>query len=162
MRIGRLSWGVLIVSGALAVCLPAPAQGQTECGAKGYRVIASRWDAVLRRGWELRQDCTHPEWPAHLVAAAVPGLFTSSVTDQSAVAVSVSVDRPLLVRAGDSVRLWEHDAMVHIEMSGIAEQSARVGERVVVRVTRQTDEAGQAIDRIGGIVRGAGDVELER
>ena len=52
--------------------------------------------------------------------------------------------------------------MVRIEMSGVVEQSARAGERVVVRVTRQTDDGGLTVDRIGGIVRGAGDVEMER
>jgi hypothetical protein len=54
------------------------------------------------------------------------------------------------------------DGMVRIEMSGVTEQSARVGERVLVRVTRQSDEAGLTVERIGGVVRGAGDVEMER
>jgi flagella basal body P-ring formation protein FlgA len=77
-------------------------------------------------------------------------------------ATAVAAAQPLLVRAGDSVRLWEQDAMVRIEMRGVAEQSARAGERVVVQVTRQTDDAGLTVELIGGIVRGAGDVEMER
>jgi hypothetical protein len=68
----------------------------------------------------------------------------------------------LLVHAGDAVTLWEQDAMVRIEMRGVVEQSAPAGERVVVRITRQTDDAGLTVDRVGGIVRGAGDVEMER
>ena len=60
------------------------------------------------------------------------------------------------------MRLWMQDGMVRIEMSGVTEQSARVGERVLVRVTRQSDEAGLTVERIGGVVRGAGDVEMER
>jgi hypothetical protein len=47
-------------------------------------------------------------------------------------------------------------------MSGVVERSARAGERVVVRITRQSDDAGLTVDRIDGIVRGAGDVEMER
>jgi flagella basal body P-ring formation protein FlgA len=69
--------------------------------------------------------------------------------------------QPLLVRAGDAVRLWSQGGRVRIEMSGVAEQSARSGERVVVRVTRQTDDAGLTVERIAGTVRGAGDVEME-
>lgn len=143
-------------------CGQASAQTQAECGADGHRVIASRWDAVLRRGWELRQDCAHPERPARLVAAATPGSFLSSSAGQPAATTAAPAILPLLVHAGDSVRLWEQDAMVRIEMSGVVEQSARAGERVVVRISRQTDETGLTVDRIGGIVRGAGDVEMER
>jgi hypothetical protein len=145
----------------MAWCGPACAQTQAECGAGGYRVIATRWDAVLGRSWELRQDCVHPEWPARLVAAATSGFFRSGGAGRSAAATAVPAIRPLLVHAGDFVRLWEQDAMVRIEMSGVAEQSARAGERVVVRITPQTDDAGLRVDRIEGIVRGAGDVEME-
>jgi flagella basal body P-ring formation protein FlgA len=69
---------------------------------------------------------------------------------------------PLLVRAGERVRLWRRDAVVRIEMSGVAESSARDGERVVVRVTRETEDAGLATQEIAGVVRGAGDVEMVR
>jgi len=51
---------------------------------------------------------------------------------------------------------------VRIEMSGVVEQSARSGERVVVQITRQNDESGTTVERIAGTVRGAGDVEMER
>ncbi len=157
MRIERWSCGGLIVGGMLAACWPTSAQAQAGCGESGYRVIASRWDVVLRRGWDLRQDCAHPEWPARLIAEAAPG---SVSMDRPAVAAAAA--QPLLVHAGDSVRLWVQDAVVRIEMSGVAEQSARAGERVVVRVTRQTDDAGLTVERIGGIVRGTGNVEMER
>jgi len=51
---------------------------------------------------------------------------------------------------------------VRIEMTGVVERSAAMGERVVVRVTRQTEDAGLTVQRIDGTVRGAGDVEMER
>jgi flagella basal body P-ring formation protein FlgA len=70
--------------------------------------------------------------------------------------------QPLLVHAGDRVRLWSQDEMVRIEMSGVVEQSARGGEHVVVQIARQNEDAGMTVERIGGIVRGAGDVEMER
>jgi flagella basal body P-ring formation protein FlgA len=70
--------------------------------------------------------------------------------------------QPLLVHAGDRVRLWSQDERVRIEMSGVVEQSARGGERVVVQIARQSEDSGMTVERIGGIVRGAGDVEMER
>jgi ABC-type transporter Mla MlaB component len=148
---------LLLVVGAGASSGRAIAQGSAACRAGGYRVVARRWDATLRIGWELRQDCAHPDWPARSVAVEAV-LQTGRVQ-----ATEVSqIERPLLVLAGDRVRLWQQDKNVRIEMSGVAEESARNGEHVVVRVTRQTDDAGLAVQRIDGTVRGAGDVEMER
>jgi flagella basal body P-ring formation protein FlgA len=72
------------------------------------------------------------------------------------------VAAPLLVHAGDHVRLWSQDEMVRIEISGVVEQSARSGDRVVVQIMRQNDDTGMSVERIAGTVRGAGDVEMER
>jgi hypothetical protein len=150
---------VLLVAVAVVARYPA-ASAQSVCTAKGYRVLARRWDAVLSMGWELRQSCAHPEWPAHSVvlAAAAPLLGGRELRPAGA----ASIVQPLLVHAGDPVRLWLQDQAVRIEMSGVAEQSARNGEHLMVRVTRQTDDAGVTAERIPGIVRGAGDVEMER
>jgi flagella basal body P-ring formation protein FlgA len=71
------------------------------------------------------------------------------------------ISQPLLVHAGDPVRLWMQDNTVRIEISGMAEQSARRGERVIVQITRQND-AGLTVQRVAGIVRGSGDVEMEQ
>jgi hypothetical protein len=51
---------------------------------------------------------------------------------------------------------------VRIEMSGVAEQMGRAGDRVVVRVTRQVEDAAPTVERITGVARGAADVEMER
>jgi len=59
------------------------------------------------------------------------------------------------------VRVWSQCEKVRIEMTGIAEVSARNGERVVVRITRQSEENGLTVERVEGIVRGAGNVEME-
>jgi hypothetical protein len=145
---------------AVAWCAPGLAQADAGCGASAYRVIAARWDAVLRRSWELREDCAHPEWPARLVAGNAAGPFVRGEAVRHADAAPVV--QPLLVHAGDAVRLWMQDRLVRIEMSGVAEGSARMGERVVVRTTRQSDDVGLTVERVAGIVRGAGDVEMER
>jgi len=189
MRVQRKQWtagllsGLLLAGGGLAWSRPAAAQAQAACGADGTRAIARRWDAVLGVGWELRQDCAHPEWPARLLAlgpatrvpAAAAVTLAGAVrmiqvaqtvqpqpVQPQIVPAQIVPAKPLLVHAGDSVRLWMQDKTVQIELTGIAEQSAHSDERVVVRIVQQTEDAGQTVQRIAGVVRGAGDVEMER
>jgi hypothetical protein len=73
----------------------------------------------------------------------------------------VQIAAPLLVHAGDRVRLWSQDERVRIEISGVVEQSARNGDHVMVQVTRRNEDTGISVDRISGIVRAAGDVEMQ-
>lgn len=151
----------MLLIGGVAV-FPRPAVAQTGCNADGYRVLGRRWDALLGRSWELRQDCAHPEWPAHLVAVGsvvVGAAARSEASKSNEVAQNLP---PLLVHAGDRVRLWQQDEMVRIEMSGVVEQSARNGDRVVVQITRQSEDSGMTVERVSGTVRGPGDVEMER
>lgn len=143
-----------------AWCTPAMAQADAGCGRGGYRVIAARWDAVLRRSWELHEDCAHPERPARVVAGNWAGPSAQGTGARPAEVAPIA--QPLLVHAGDAVRLWMQDRTVRIEMSGVAEESACVGEHVVVRTTRQNDDTGFTVERVAGIVRGPGDVEMER
>lgn len=131
---------------------------QTACPS-GYRIIARRYDAELRKTWELRQDCTHPAWPAHSVAVASSAALLAG-NSVSLPLAAVSNIQPVLVRAGEPVRLWSQDASSRIEIIGIAEQSAHAGERVNVRITHQSDNSGLTIQHIAGIVRGANDVEI--
>jgi len=155
----------LVTLAALALsCIAASAQAAPDCTANGYRVMARRWDAVLGVGWELRQSCAHPEWPARSVAMGAAGPKQASEVALAVQPQSVERDltQPLLVHAGEPVRLWMQDASVRIEMSGVAERSAHNGERVVVRITHPSDDQGLTVERIAGIVRGAGDVEMER
>jgi len=157
----------------------AQAQVQTEaqCGSQGYRVVARRWDALLARNLELRQDCAHPEWPTRLVALESTNVASTNEggtnmgsTNMASMAVAAASVRPtavaqivapLLVHAGDRVRLWSQDERVRIEISGVVEQSARAGDHVMVQVTRRNEESGMSVDRISGIVRAAGDVEMQ-
>ena len=134
---------------------------QAVCGAIGYRVVLQWWDPVLQRNWELRQDCAHPTWPPR----SFPTTATSAaITKGNPPAIGSEAApnvMPLLMHAGDRVHLWMQNEMVRIEMSGVVEQSAHSGERVIVQVTRQNVEAGLSVERIAGIVRGYEDVEIE-
>jgi hypothetical protein len=140
----------------------ARAQTATACGVDGYRVIGTRWDAVLRMGLEYRQVCAHPEWPAQMVAmgsAASDRMADTAAPRLNGPTIFVA---PLMVTAGSPVRLWMQDDVVRIEMNGVVERSARKGERVMVQVTHQSDETGLTVERIAGVVRGPGEVEMER
>lgn len=152
----RLS-GILLAIALMTACWPVDAQMEAGCGPDGYRVFARRWDAILKMGWELKQDCAHPQWPSRSVAVGT--VSRSGVVRMSEIVPTL---QPLLVRAGDRVRLWMQDATVRIQMDGVSEQSARIGERVMIQVTRQAADAGMTVERIAGIVRAAGDVEMER
>lgn len=158
--------GWVLVGVGLMRATPVRAQSVATCGPAGYRVITGRWDAVLKINWELRRDCGHPEWPARMVATSTARTPSAAkprpLLGGSPGAAEVTAAMPLLVRAGEVVRLWEQDERVHIELSGVVEQSARLGERVLVRITHEGDDAGLSVEQIGGVVRGAGDVEMER
>jgi hypothetical protein len=157
----RLVFSAVLAFTVAACCGPASAQANVTC-TNGHRVIARRWDAVLRVGWELRQDCTHPGWPARMVAIGSLSGSESELRIHVASNEPAPIVQPLLVCAGDRVRLWMQDDRVRIEMSGVAEQSARNGERVSVRITQQIENAGLTTYSVSGIVRGAGEVEMER
>jgi Chaperone for flagella basal body P-ring formation len=148
-------------------CPTAVAQAQNACGADGYSVVTRSWDVVLRRGWESRRECAHPERPLKMVATyseeVGPGR-TATLTDltKSKISISMSELQPVMVKAGETVRLWLQDSTVRIEMAGVVERSAHKGEPVMVQITRQSDEAGLMIQRIAGTVSGSGEVEMER
>jgi hypothetical protein len=155
-RVAMLT-GLLLAVGSIVV----EAQSVGGCGPDGYRVVAERWDAVLRRGWEWKQSCAHPEWPVRLGSSAVQAK-PSELRASAAVQRSEIVVQPLLIHAGDAVRVWSQDRTVRIEMAGVAEQTVRVGESVVVRVTQQSTDEGPTVEHVTGVVRGVGDVEIER
>jgi hypothetical protein len=161
IRFTAVALCVLLFAGVTG-CRQAAAQSQAECGADGYRVTARRWDAVLGMVWELRQNCSHSDWPARLVAVGPGSIRPAERADLASPIAAAAIILPLLVHAGEQVRLWSQDESVRIEMSGEAERSARGGERVMVRVTRQSEDAGLTVQEIAGTVRGPGDVEMER
>lgn len=148
-----------IVSAALT--WPMLAVAQTGCGTDGYRVISQRWDAVLRGGWELRQNCTHPEWPVRLSSMS-RGTIGQPKLYETVAPESIPAPQPLLVHGGETVRLWQQDDKVRIEMYGVAEQSARAADRIIVRIVRQHGDEAASVERIAGIVRATRDVEMER
>lgn len=159
----------ILLAGGVAVWLgptAAWARADTGCAAVGYRVVATRWDAVLGRSWQLREECAHPEWPARWVAGSArtagPGVSSGARNGAIRTKAVAPPEKPLLVHAGGPVTLWMQDAIERVEMSGVAEQSAHIGEHVMVQVSRQNDEQGRTIERFAGTVSGPGDVEMDQ
>src|ERR1700733_15125947 len=112
--LGVLAWG------------QSAAGADAGCGATGTEVVARHWDVVLGRGWEWVRSCAHPEWPMRAVAVdAKEGAMAFQaerlVVTTGRFAGPVETAGPLLVHAGETVRLWSQAAMVRIEMSGVAE-----------------------------------------
>ncbi len=137
----------------------APPVAQTACSS-GYRVVSRRYDAALRKTWEQRQDCAHPAWPARSIAVDPNSPALLAGNSASLPLAAVTNIQPVLVRAGEAVRLWSEDPSSRIEITGIAEQSARLGERVNIRIERQSGEAGITVQHIAGVVRGPNSVEI--
>ena len=155
------SAGRALLAIASAMAWATPGVAQSDCMARDYRVVLQRWDAVLGRGLELRQNCSHPEWPARSVLLS-PSVVQPGTPHAQSASMQIPVIQAFLVRAGETVRLWRQDDKARIEMYGMAEQAAKKDERVTVRVQRQYGDDGPSIERITGIVRGTGDVEMER
>jgi hypothetical protein len=143
------------------------AQAPSGCAADGYRVIAQRWDPVLKRAWESRQECTHPDWPLRMVAMSARADDASAtgpamIRAKAAEPATETMQQPLLVKAGDTVRVWMQDSALRIEMTGVVDRSARRGDRVGVQMTRHDEETGLTVQRIEGTVSGLEEVEMGR
>ena len=166
-RVVGLSSGVLMIAPtASAVCASSPVAAvslsetggeKTMKGDDGYRVMSVRWDPVLQQGWAMVARCGHPEWPE----VALPTRLSSLAWKREEGTAIGVVDLPLVVRAGDAVRLWRRENELQIEVAAIAEESGGVGKSIWVRLVHAGME-GQVERQMVGIVRGPADVEMQR
>lgn len=157
-RVMVLGSGVALVAPvASAVCASTPAAavslsetsgGQIMQGEDGYRVTSVRWDQLLRQGWAMVARCGHPEWPEVALQTRVSHLV-------------LDVGVPLVVRAGDTVRLWRRENDLRIEVAAVAEESGGLGKSIRVRLMHAGME-GQPERQMVGVVRGPEDVEMQR
>jgi hypothetical protein len=123
----------------------------------GFHVISTRWDPVLRTHWALIASCGHSEWPA--VEVPVRGLqVASSDSEQTPPFLRAAP----VVRAGDSVQLWSVQGNLRIEVAAIAEQSGAVGQTMRVRLMQRKTLDQQTDKEFLAVVRGPGNVEMQR
>ena len=146
--------------GALVLCAPlfAHAAGCDAVGADAsMRVVSVRQDLLLGSRWGLMVDCAHPERPSRWMLLPDDEKLKVELQVQSVTAVA---RRPMVVRAGETVKAWRQDGMASIETSGVAEQSGVAGARIQVRLMRRGVD-GESVERhVSGVVDGVGSVEL--
>jgi flagella basal body P-ring formation protein FlgA len=87
--------------------------------------------------------------PAHVAAVAAP-------------TVVVKEAAPLVVKAGETVRVWSWDGMVKMETTGVAQVGGELGKRIRVRLMRQGMESAGTEIFVTGMVSGLGSVEMGR
>jgi hypothetical protein len=112
-------------------CFRTPAQAAVQVGEQqggGYRLEFVRQDAFGSRNWATVRSCAHPEWPAVVVRSA------ASVTAPAVNVSAAAQVAPPIVVGGSRVRVVLADAMARVEMSGVAQASGRVGDRIAVRI----------------------------
>jgi hypothetical protein len=133
-----------VIFAAMASLIPV---AYAACGNAG---TVRDWG--LHRAWRVEQDCTHPERPAVLVE--VPWTVAEARAPSNRKAeVAVRAATPV-VRGGMRVRVIGHEANAELQLTGIALNTAQMGERVAVR-------AGLSGTILHGRVRGSGVVEME-
>ncbi len=133
-------------------------------GVQGYRLETLRRDAFSGVEWATVRSCGHPEWPGTLVMLSAWSSGGGLAGRRSEIAGA----RALLMLAGTRVRLVETSGNVRMEMSGVAQGSAALGERVKVRmmpVSGDGTDSGTSWagnERfLTGVVRGSELVEVD-
>lgn len=120
----------------------------------GYRITTVHRDPLLHQRWAMVTNCNHPERPALALLLSDSQLKFEEKGQQ--------VQNPFpVVHAGDLVQLWSQERDLRIEVAGRAEESGAIGSRVRVRVVRPGLDRGQEQVFLG-VVRGPGNVEIER
>ena len=114
-------------------CFRTPSQAAAGVGEQeggGYRLELVRRDAVGGRSWARVRSCAHPEWPGVVVHSALAPLVERHLDHEKAVLEMVC---PEMI-AGKRVRVVGGNAVVRLEMTGVAQSSGRVGELIQVRI----------------------------
>ena len=150
----------------LAVCYKTPTDAIAEDVTNtfypisendGYRLAKIKSDLVLKQTWAMVIPCGHPGWPAVAVPLQTTTLPVRLREQESAKESPGS----LVVRAGDTVELWRQERSLRIEVAGISEGNARLGDLVKVRLLRVNADEQPLATPLYGIVRGPASVEMK-
>lgn len=143
----------------LPLALPAGAAERSSLlESRGFRVREYRWDSVLRQRWAILEDSAHPERPYRSELADIPQPALP-IASTSPLQPAVYIPPVFVVRTGDTVTLWSEERNLRMQLAAVAESNAAVGDRIQLRV--------KGIGANGdwhatGLVRGSGEVEMER
>ena len=156
--LGLTLWLLATTGGAGQLGSIAPSHGRLT--ARGWVLREVRWDPVLLRAWAIYADPRHPERPTIAVLAqdADQGIARGAAEVQVlAAAAAVPV-----VHLGDHVRLWSVEKNIRLQLSAVAEENGAIGERIRLSIPGAVWEDGvPGLQAVRGLVRGAGDVEME-
>jgi Chaperone for flagella basal body P-ring formation len=158
-------YGICLANTALAACYSTPlmaiATGSLTSSSSileggGYRVERIQSDPVLRQTWAMVISCAHPEWPA----VAVPlrdSILPLRVRAQEG---AKNIPQPVVIHAGEIVRVWRQETSLRIEAVGISEGNGGLGDLIRVRLMRRNNDDQSIEEQFSGIVRGPSDVEM--
>lgn len=130
--------------------------GASESG--GYRVTGIQSDPVLGQRWVMISSCSHPEWPA--VALPLTGTTSLKIPLGGRGPLIEGLRQTPVIHAGDIVRLWRQEDLLRIEVAGVSEESAGLGQTVRVRLLRGNNDDQSIPEQFSGIVRGPSNVEI--
>lgn len=157
-----------VIGDVLAICYKTP-QIAVDAGSTsskfspgltdGYRVTRILRDPVLGKRWAMIVSCDHPEQPA--IAFPVNTTDTLNVFQQVDRASTVNIQRAIVVRAGDVVRLWRQENLLRIEVGGVSEESGSLGKTIRVRLMRNNIGDESTPEQLLGIIRGPSNVEMQ-
>jgi len=158
--------GICITNTALAICYKTPTDAiaaNLEASLHsisvdgGYRVSKIQSDPVLNQSWAMIIPCDHPGWPA----VAFPLRKSISPAQLKVQEGATKTLAPVVVRAGDIVRLWRQESSLRIEVAGTSEGNGGLGDLVKVRLLRRNTDDQSITEQFSGIVRGPLDVEMK-
>lgn len=124
----------------------------------GYRVTGIQSDPVLGKKWVLISSCNHPEWPAVALQSAENSSLKVPLAGKHLLIENMR--QAPVVRAGDIVRLWKQEDLLRIEVAGVSEESAGLGQTVRVRLLRGNTDDQSIPEHFSGVVRGPSNVEM--
>ena len=160
------------------VCFATTAEAAAQVGVRGvhgYWLTSSRRDPLSGAVWATVGSCEHPEWPKTVLLASVAeeaSLLSPALRHGMASAAELTppaaAQRVIVMQAGSRVTLLKLSATERMEVSGIVQTSAAVGDRVKVRLLSVSassgpdDQSSWSEQRFAvGVVRSATLVEME-
>jgi len=135
-----------------------PALARPTESLRGFRVTALRWDPLLQQQWAIVSSCERPELPS----------LTLPVPEKISRHKGVTKTSLSIVHSGDVVRVWSQETFVRIEMTGVAEENAALGDRVRIHLLRPPTAVFEGADfaanteTLFGVARGAHEVEIKQ
>jgi len=132
---------------------------KTVVSAGKTKVAGQSQGGLPARGWDGSLLAASTSGPT-LGSAAVPASLLFG--DGAAVAVMPSAP---MVRSGDHVVLWSEQQNLRLQLNAVVEENGGVGDRVRLHLAGRSSEhwGGDPGSRpIFGVVRGPGEVEMER